>query len=231
MEARLKDERLLSDFMRFHYSVAQKLYSLEYFAAEIAALQPVETWERVVRDDRQSVKLSTDMLTYGFKANMYLDCFLMNAMASLDTLAHEINILYGLQNAGSITSRRQDVYVGWVREELVRSRSSKKLAAYLSGQLDKPWYEVFKNYRHYTTHESLIAPEVNFKATWYTGQIKQVEVKLPDDPRVSPFAYAQNRELKSYCEETAKAIEEVISHAYVLMAEDIKDGGDSLPIV
>lgn len=230
VETHTKDERLLGEFMHFHFSVSQKLYSLEYFAAQVAGLQPIETWERLVSDDGQSVKLSTDMMTYGFKANMYLDCILMNAMASLDTLAHEINILYGLWDLGSTSPRRQDVYIGSVREELARSRSSKKLTAYLLDELQKPWYEVFKGYRTCTTHESLVAPDVEFKTTWYTGQLKQLGVKLPDDPKVRPFTYARNRELKSYCEETVKIIEDVMSQTYVLIAEDIEGGGGSLPI-
>jgi hypothetical protein len=231
VETHTKDERLLGEFMHFHFSVSQKLYSLEYFAAEVAGLQPIDTWERLVHDDGQSVKLSTDMMTYGLKANMYLDCLLINAMASLDTLAHEINILYGLWDLGLASSRRQDIYIGGVKEELTRSRSGKKLTIYFTDVLQKPWYEVFKGYRHCTTHESLVAPDVEFKATWYTGQLKQLRMKLPDDPKVRPFAYTQDRELKSYCDETVKVIKELVSQAYSLMADDIEGSGNSLPIL
>ena len=51
VETQTKDERLLSEFMHFHFSVSQKLYSLEYFAVEVAGLQPIETCERLVKSE------------------------------------------------------------------------------------------------------------------------------------------------------------------------------------
>jgi len=228
------NQQLLGEFFHFHLSVTQKLWSVNRLADTIASLQPPVSWEQVVQDDsssvRSSVEMSTDIKRFGLEANMHLDCFLMNAMAVLDTLAHEIKVLYSFQAIPLKPSSKPDrVYIGTVKDELIKYHPSKHLTKYLSTELAKPWFDTFASYRHCTTHESLIGSNIHFDVSAVTGALRQAIVPLPDDPRKRPFDYKRNRELKSYCEKTREGIKKMVNHSYYNIVKDIKLGKCALP--
>ena len=222
---------LLSEFLWFHLSVAQKLWSVDYFGDEIAGLQPAVFYEQLTQANTSRVQQSTDKKSFGLHSNLLLDGFLMNAMAVLDTLAHEIRVLYSFQGVQSKTPSKPDrVYIGTVKDDLVKYHSGKHLTKYLSSELTKPWFGTFSRYRHCTTHESLIGSNVHLDVSAITGDLRQAVVPLPDDPKKRPFTYKSNRELKSYCEKTRDNIKQMASRSYYLIGKDMRLSKSVLPI-
>ncbi len=231
VQANSTDRQFIDEFLHFHLSVMQKLWSVDHLGDQIAEMQPPVIWEQIVQDDTSRVQKSADVKRFGLEANLHLDCFLMNAMAVLDTLAHEIRVLYSFQAAKQKPSNRPSkVYVGTVRNDMLKYHSSKHITKYLAGELAKPWFETFASYRHCTTHESLIGSNVHLDLSAITGDLRQALVPLPDDPRKRPFDYKQGRELKAYCDKTREDIKQMVSHCYYHIVKDIKVANFILPI-
>ena len=85
-------------------------------------------------------------------------------------------------------------------------------------------------YRTCTTHENLLASDVNLNISLIAGGIEQ-SIPLPDDPRNHPPTYAQRRELKSYCEKTRDDVKRMVSQSYACIVEDLAAAGNRVPIV
>ena len=162
-------------------------------------------------------------------ANLWLDCFLMNSMASLDTLAHEIKVLYALgapSKAGSGTDR---LNIKTVKNDLLRYHADRRLTKYLESQLkDDGWFGTFSKYRHCTTHESVIGSNIHLDIQF--GSLREVKVPLPDDPRERPFKYRYGRELKPYCDKARKNVNTLVNRSYQLTLADIEEAKYVLPI-
>lgn len=231
VQANSRDKKLLDEFLHFHLSVVQKLWSVDRIGEQIAEMQPPVIWEQIVQDYTSRVQKSADIKRFGLEANLHLDCFLMNAMAVLDTLAHEMRVLYSFQAVQQRPSNRPSrVYIGTIREDMLKHHTGKHITKYLAGELAKPWFETFASYRHCTTHESLIGSNVHLDVSAITGDLHQAVVPLPDDPRKRPFSYKQGRELKSYCKKTREDLAQMVSHCYYHVVKDIKQTNSVLPI-
>jgi hypothetical protein len=142
------EPEVFSEFRHFHVSVSQKLWSTEYYCGSIADLKPVPYYgqlrkgsaadtqdDNVVADDRTQER-------FALSANMFLDGLLMNAMATLDTLAHEIGVIYALQTGppGEKSKRRGDLYISTIGGKLGKCHSASHLAEYLGDELTKEWF-------------------------------------------------------------------------------------------
>lgn len=215
----------LEEFQHFHLSVKQKLWSVDYFQDNIAELRPEVLYQqKQTRKDMLVGGLHTDKEGFGLYANLILDGFLMNAMATLDTLAHEIEVLYTFHRVPSRVSMHT------IERDLKAQHSYRALTKYLSAELVKPWYNLLATYRHCTTHESLVGSNVTYDEALITGYNQHAFITLPDDPRNRPFTYRRNRELKSYCFKTRRIVTDLVSHSYHYIMEDIKAAHNTLPI-
>lgn len=216
---------LLEEFQHFHLSVEQKLWSVDYFHDRIAELKPeVAYGQQRTRGSTLVLDQHTDKEGFGLYANLILDGFLMNAMAALDTLAHEIKVLYAFHPVP------RNVYIHTIKGNLVREHPSSALTRYLSSELAKPWFGPFATYRHCTTHESLVGSNVHYDETLITGELRQAFITLPDDPRNRPFTFRRNRELKSYCVKIRRTVTDLVRHSYYCIIQDIKVAHNILPI-
>jgi len=166
----------------------------------------------------------TDIEGFGLYANLLLDGFLMNAVAALDTLAHEIRVLYRFHPVP------RKVYIHTIKKKMEGEHPYCALTKYLSSELAKPWFDPFATYRHCTTHESLVGSNVRFEASLITGDLQQAFVPLPDDPRNRPFTYRRNRELKAYCDRARKNVMQMVRHSYYCIIQDIKRANYTLPV-
>ena len=215
---------LLEEFLHFHMSVRQKLWSIDYFNSRIQELKPEVLYEQRTRGNTLVLDKSTDVEGFGLYANLLLDGFLMNTMSTLDTLAHEIKALYRFHRLPS------KVYIRTINHCLAREHPRRALTNYVSTELAKPWFDTFTIYRHCTTHESLVGANVRFEASLITGDLQYAYVPLPDDPRRKPVTYRHGRELKSYCNNVESRVVTLIRHSYYCIIQDIKSIGNTLPI-
>lgn len=225
VQAHAPSQPFLEGFQHFHLSVKQKLWSVDYFHDQIAKLKPEVLYQQQ-RTQGSTLVLDqyTDKEGFGLYANLILDGFLMNAMAALDTLAHEIKVLYAFHPVP------RKVYIHTIKQRLEGQHPYCALTKYLSGELAKPWFDPFATYRHCTTHESLVGSNVRYDETLITGYLQQAIITLPDDPRNRPFTYSRNRELKSYCVKIRRSVTDLVRHSYYCMIEDIKVAHNILPI-
>ncbi len=224
VHSNVTDQVFLREFRHFHLSVAQKLWSVDYFDNQITKLRPEVLYEQRTQGNTLVVDQYTDREGFGLYANLLLDGILMNAMSTLDTLAHEITILYKFARVP------RKVYIHTIKDRLKKDHPACALTAYLTSELAKPWFETFATYRHCTTHESLVGPNVRFDASLITGDLELVSLPLPDNPRNRPFIYRRGRELKSYCHRIRKTITLMVRRSYQCMILDIKSAHNVLPI-
>lgn len=226
VQAHAPSQLFLEEFQHFNLSVKQKLWSVDYFYEQINELKP-EVLFQLQRTRESTVVLQKpyiDKEGFGLYANLILDGFLMNAMAVLDTLAHEIKVLYTFQPP------LQDVYIKAIKKKLKRQHPYCNLTKYLSDESVKPWFDSFTEYRHCTTHESLVGSNVNYDEALITGEVRQASITLPDNPHNRPFTYVHRRELKSYCIKIRRNVNDLVRHSYYCIIQDIRVAQNILPI-
>jgi len=224
VQAHAPSQPFLEEFQHFHLSVRQKLWSVDNFHRQIHELKPEVLYEQRTQGNILVLDQSTDTEGFGFYANLLLDGFLMNAMSALDTLAHEIKVLYRFHRVP------RKIYIRTIKGYLIREHLHCALTTYLSTELAKPWFDTFATYRHCTTHESLVGANVRFEASLITGDLQDAYVPLPDDPRRKPFSYRHARELKSYCDRVKNYVTALVRHSCYCIIQDINSAGSGLPI-
>lgn len=225
VQTHAQSQPFLEEFQHFHLSVKQKLWSVDYFRDRINELKPEMLYQQQGTEGNiLMLGQSLDKERFGLYANLILDGFLMNTMAALDTLAHEIKILYTFNPA------LRKIYIRIVEQKLKDQHPNQVLTKHLSRELAKPWFKTLAEYRHCTTHESLVGSNVRFDEALITGDIQQAIIPLPDDPRNRPFTYRRNRELKSYCVKTRNSVNDLVRHSYYCIIQDIKAAHNTLPI-
>ena len=218
---------LLREFGHYHVSVQQKLWSLQYFQEEIAKLEPKLLYKNLPTQEAIQVDQYVDRKQFGLYANLYLDAFLVNAMATLDTLAHEITVLY------KFTKLPDKIYIPTIHKILRCQYPNHNLTKYLSLQLNynrKDWFYVFKGYRNCTTHESLITSKIRRDEDLLTGQLEEPLIILPDNPKKRPFTFINNRELKHYCHTVNKRILKIVRQSYYCIIKDINLSHNTVPV-
>ena len=215
---------LLDEFRYFHHSVEQKLWSVDYFLGQISNLELEHRYEQRMKAKQYIFVQVPDWVGFGLRANMLLDGFLMNAMAALDTFAHEVTVLY------HFTSIDRDIYIKTVKTFLARDHPNSAIYEHLKYELDKPGYDIFANYRHCTTHESILASDVRQVISLVSPDDQSALLPLPDDPRRRPSTYSRNREMKSYCQSTKDRIARILRCGYKCVIQDIANANNVIPI-
>ena len=150
----------------------------------------------------------------------------MNAMSTLDTIAHEIFVLY------DITPLPPRIYINTARDMLVSIHHTSALTALLNNQLNSPWFIDFQSFRHCTTHESIIRhddilPRFDPVARRYRLSRR---IKLPDNPQVRPFTYNRNRIANEYVTSTFRKVNRLVVEVYRNALRDIRTFGNILPV-
>lgn len=233
----VSDKRLVYDFNLFDSSVAQKLWSADYYYKQLASLNIYDFQVFLPESATQSIGSETiqtlllDMPGYCRHLNRLLDGFFMNYMSTLDTLAHEIFLLYDPKIAPP-KKPPPKIYVTTARNMLVYSHPSSKAGKLLDAQLGQVWFQGSEPFRHCTTHESLIRyDDIKISFDYVTSRYELTEkIKLPDNPQVRPFTYHRNREVSKYCEYVFNRLQLLVTQVYRAILFDIRANGNILPI-
>jgi len=233
---KVHDNCLVSDYNLFDSSVTQKLWSTKYYYEKLTSLDINEFREfpkTLVNDtssldtEKSSVFPQKPDVEFGVEAvaeyasppdlyrycrylNLFLDGFFMNSMSILDTLAHQIFILY------SFPEVPDKIYIRTAKEMLGRFHSASKTFQLLEDHLEQKWFKEFEPFRHCTTHESLIRyDDIKFSFDPVNIRYSLSEpVKLPDNPQARPFTYLLNRVVSEYCQSTLINIQSLVVNIY-----------------
>lgn len=233
----VSDNLLLYDFDLFDRSVSQKLWSTGYYCEQVSSLDinqflvlpsasDSDTSDAQSRRSMIARPPLVDTPDFCSHLNLLLDGFFMNAMSTLDTLAHELFLLYESQR------RPAKIYIDTARYMLRNIHPNSEVGRLLEDQLSRDWFKQFEPFRHCTTHESLIryndiiAPYDDVKEKYRLSR----NIKLPDNPQTKPFTYHRNRVAKQYCGVLFRKIERLVSNVYRLGLRDIRANGNILPI-
>lgn len=226
------DRRLVYDFNLFDRSVAQKLWSTEYYCKQLLSLriydfQVFPSGSATQTADSETIQIPLlDVPEYCRHLNRLLDGFFMNCMSALDTLAHEIFTLY---DSNTIPLK---IYIATARDMLLNAHPTSKAGKLLDRQLRENWFKEFEPFRHCTTHESLIRYDdikFSFNDLTYSYELAK-KIKLPDDPQVRPFTYRRNREASKYCQYVFNKIQLLVTQVYKAVLSDISNNANVLPV-
>ena len=225
--------QLLEDFTLYHSSVTQKLWSVDYYNRQISNLD-INNFRTFTPASATLTSGATYMsppadpiIEYCRHLNLFVDGFFMNSMSVLDTLAHELFVLY------SSTKAKSSIYISKAQEMINNFHATSQIKKVLDIQL-KPggWFTEFERYRHCTTHESLILYDnihLTIDPLNFNYRLSQ-PIKLPDNPQVKPLTYTLDRNVVDYCPSTLQNIESLVSSIYDSALLDIHANGDTLPI-
>ena len=220
------------NFDLYDSSVSQKLWSTEYYRNQLLGLDINKFQVMPPTSDTQSYGSSIiqtpmlDIWAYCSHFNLYIDGFFMNAMSTLDTLAHELFVLYESHRV----PRR--IYIDNAKDMLLNSHTNSAAGELLSAKLSEPWFTEFEPFRHCTTHESLIRhSDIIYRFDYVAGNYKlSRKIKLPDNPQVKPFTYNRNRVSSEYCRSIFRKIHSLVTNVYKSALRDICTNGNVLPI-
>jgi hypothetical protein len=231
--SKVSDAQLLEDFNLYHSSVTQKLWSVDYYNRQISNLD-INNFRTVAylsatltAGTRYMFPPTDPIIEYCRHLNLLIDGFFMNSMSVLDTLAHELFVLYSCSKAKS------DIYINMAHAMMSTFHSASQTKKVLDSQLmSGGWFTEFERYRHCTTHESLILyDDIHFSIDPlnFTYRLDQ-PIKLPDNPQVRPLTYNLNRNVVDYCLSIFQTIESLVSSIYDSTLLDIHTHGDVVPI-
>lgn len=232
-KSRVTAAQLVEDFNIYHNSVTQKLWSVDYYYRQISTLDinnfrtftyPSAT---LTQGTPYMFPPTDPVIEYCRHLNLLIDGFFMNSMSVLDTLAHELFVLYSSPKAKS------DKYIKTAHVMINDFHSASEIKKVLDIQLmPSGWFREFERYRNCTTHESLILYDnIHFTIdpVNFTYCISQ-PIKLPDNPQVRPLTYNLNRQVVDYCLSTFQNMASLVSSIYDSVLLDIHAKGDTLPI-
>jgi hypothetical protein len=233
----VSDKRLVYDFNLFDSSVTQKLWSTEYYCKQLASLHIHDFQIFLPMSAPQSAGLVTtqtpllNIPEYCRNLHRLLDGFFVNYISTLDTLAHEIFILYDPKILPP-HKLPKDIYITTARKMLVNSHASSKTGELLDKQLRQAWFQGVKPFRHCTTHESLIYYDditISFDYVTFKYELAK-KIKLPDNPKIRPCTYHGNREASKYCQYVFNKLQSLVTQVYRAILFDIRANGRILPI-
>lgn len=223
---------LLGEFNLYNSSVEQKLWSAEYYCKSLNSLdindylRPQNTSVTQSYGNTYSAYALLDTVWLCKDLNRLIDGFFMNIMSALDTLAHEIFVIYEF-------SRHPDkIYISTAKTELQSAHPHSSISGIIDSLLRTTWYLEYKPYRTCTTHESLIRYDnISFKFDPINNQfILSNPITLPDDPKVRPYTYAMNRFVGPYCTSVLTNTQYMVSAIYGSILLDMNHVSNQIPI-
>lgn len=214
-----RKERILHQ----HISVCQKNFSLDEYKNEFLSFETAEFFEIV----SQSMTVSSgvlvpepqlqllDNLKITFQLLRIIDGFLANAKSVFDTFARELYWLY----KGNPSS---DIYFATMPlPELKLEQPNSTLWNKINHVKQEPWYQYLDTLRSSTLHESIISTRVNIQLDPLTNKIQISNIYLPDDPRAWPITYANQKDLKSFIQQTFEGIIRFLEEAAIIVRNDL----------
>lgn len=233
VDANVRPVQLREDFNLYHRSVTQKLWSVDYYSRQISTLDInsfrlfPHSSSTITSDATYVLPASDPMIEYCRHLNMLVDGFFMNCMSVLDTLAHELFVLYSCRKIPS------SIYIGKAHTMMKTSHCACQTKNVLDSQLvPGGWFGELEQYRHCTTHESLILYDtihLTVDPLDFSYRLSQ-PVKLPDNPQVRPLTYSLQRNVVDYCLSTRQNVEALVSSIYGSVLSDIHAQGNTLPV-
>lgn len=223
------DSRHLYSFNLFDRSVSQKLWAINYYLDKLLSLDINQFQVPSMSVAGSSMIIqppNVDTPDYCRHLNLYLDGFFMNTMSVLDTLAHELFLLY--ENP----ARSRDIYIKTAVKMFQDSHPNTNMRTLLEAEMAKPWFGNFEPFRHCTTHESLIRYDdikVGYDDVLMRHKLLRL-IKLPDNPKTRPFSYFKNRVATRYCQSLFIKISWLIDKVYSAVLRDISANGNTIPI-
>jgi hypothetical protein len=224
---------LVYKFNLYDASVTQKLWSTNYY---LQRLRSLDVNQYLMYPTTTSGTASTgevfvsdplfDAPRFYYDLNRLLDGFFMNSMSTLDTLGHQIYTLYKCK------SRPSKIYIRTAMKMLIKEHTNCKLGHFLSSQLGRRWFLEFEQFRHCTTHESLIKfadIDTSYDRITRSYHLSK-KIRLPDDPRSIPFKYKRNRKAIEYCDGLFGKIHSLIDKAYDNILADIGSNSNTIPV-
>jgi len=222
------NSNLVYDFNLFDASVTQKLWSTDYYLRALLNLDisEVAASSTVYTGSGTDTRTSNILDSFCRENNRLLDGFFMNAMSTLDTLGHQIYVLYTSQ------STPPRIYVSTAKDMLVREHQQSVLAQLLDTQLAMRWFLDFEPFRHCTTHESLIRfDDIQISYDYVNSSYKlSKKIKLPDNPQVRPYTYQMNRVANNFCKSTLRHLDSLVKRSYEYIHRDIRQSSNAIPI-
>ena len=219
---------LVYDFNLFDASVTQKLWSTDYYLRALLNLDINALVASSTAYTGSGVDTGTSNILDSFcrENNRLLDGFFMNAMSTLDTLGHQIYVLYTSQ------STPPRIYVSTAKDMLVREHQQSVLAQLLDTQLAMRWFLDFEPFRHCTTHESLIRfDDIQISYDYVNSRYRlPKKIKLPDNPQVRPYTYQMNRGANDFCKSTFRNLDRLVKKSYECIRGDVRQSGNVIPI-
>jgi hypothetical protein len=222
------NSNLVYDFNLFDASVTQKLWSTDYYLRALLNLDISEVAASSTAYTGSGIDTGTSNILDSFcrENNRLLDGFFMNAMSTLDTLGHQIYILYTSQ------STPPRIYLNTAKDMLVREHQQSILGQFLNTQLAMRWFFDFEPFRHCTTHESLIRfDDIQISYDYVNSRYKlSKKIKLPDNPQVRPYTYQMNRVVNDFCKSTFRNLDRLVKRSYECIRRDVRQSGNVIPI-
>lgn len=222
------DSSLVYDFNLFDASVTQKLWSTDYYLRALLYLDISELVASSTAYAGSGITTGTSNILDSFcrEINRLIDGFFMNAMSTLDTLGHQIYILYASQ------STPPKIYLKTAKGMLVRKHQTSILGQFLSTQLVMRWFSDFEPFRNCTTHESLIRfDDIQISYDYVNSRYKlSKKIRLPDNPQIRPYTYQKNRVVNNFCKSTFGNIDRLVKKSYECIRRDIRQSGNTIPI-
>ena len=228
------DKCLVYAFDLSDRSVSQKLWSTGYYCKQFLNLDIDQFQVRPSASDTQLYGSgifqtpTLDIFNFCDHLNLFLDGFLMNAMSTLDALAHELFLLY------ESPPMPANIYIDIdkAKQMLQDLHPNSRAGQFLDDQLSKTWFRDFELFRYSITHESLIRCNditSHFNPVNCTYRLLR-NINLPDDPQARPFTYQRKREADEYYRFIFRGIQQLVTATYKHVLQDIYINGNILPM-
>ena len=204
----------------FHVSVERKLEAMRLWFQNVEDLLPdivptIGTYSTGVDSEtRESISIGS-MLN---NLSAYIDAFFMSAKSTLDTFAHEVRNLYGLNNHSG------DIYFENAIDLLKRYHSDSELNFYVEANdiKNSTWYSDLKLYRKASAHESIIQIKPSLDLDFLSGEWKNLILKLPVNPTQRPPAY-NGKNFINTGKEIKNELNKFIIESYNKILDDINN--------
>lgn len=171
----------------FHISVERKIEAMRLWFKNVEDLLPdiVTTIGTYTTGGHLETREPISLESTLNKISAYIDAFFMSAKSTLDTFAHEVRNLYGLNNHSG------KLYFENAIDLLKRHHFDSELNSYL-GVIDienSIWFSDLNLYRRASAHESIIQVKPSLDLDFLSGAWKNLILKLPIDPNQRPPVY------------------------------------------
>jgi hypothetical protein len=200
------------NFNRYHPAMIHKLRSAKHNLERLS--------DKLTTANIQEVATSTG--DFMFEVNMYIDGFFYNAGSAMDILARVVLTLFGEPLTG-------DMYFHTAHNRINASRPGD---AILPKLLKPTWYQSFSDYRNTSTHELILATQLQITIDMNTvSQPNSIVLPLPDDPRATPSGrtYRRNPDVQKYVLNHFRRVLSLVNQVYGAIADRGTTAG-SLPI-